>query len=295
MIITRIVSYVYDNTRYLDVYIGNSPTGLVMTGAVIFRTTEALADDAGQDSITTTTVKTTGFAPQVADTGTPDYTNDASVDRYWTYDFTVKKTITGTMADKLHEFPLYVTVANTIAGAAFTYTKDASETFTNATQDGTTLTKYTVAADKTGFSVGADSKTTSDLKLKDGDQITFTGVPSSQASDLSVTIKEFNDTVDEYTASLAATSATDPTIAKTNGETTDTSGTMTATTGTVETAAFNLKGNDIAAQIIEITNNLAEISPTGYVQRFAPYALLMGCGVALVPVIRRRREDEDEA
>ena len=236
----------YDNTRYLDVYIRNGSSGLEMYGAVIFKTTGASGDE-GKDSITTTTKKTTGFEPNPTGDDSITYENDPNVDKYYTYDFTVKKTVSGSMADKNHEFPFYVTVSNSISGAMFTYTADNTETFTDATN-----ARGVVTLTAANFSIGSNADT-SNLTLKNNDTIKLVGLPSSQATELAVVVKEFNNTYDQYTASVSAVSTTQPSIAKTN-DTIESNGVMNASTGSVETASFDVKTNDVASQILTIEN-----------------------------------------
>lgn len=273
----------YATTRYLDVYIHYNTSGdLEMYGAVIFKSASATP---GQDSITTTTEKTTGFEPGLDSAS--DYSTDKNVDKYYTYDFTVKKTVSGSMADKNHEFPFYVTVSNSINGAMFTYTGDSAESFTGATNVSGVVTLN--AAD---FSIGADS-TSSSLTLKNNDTIVLVGLPSKQdtGSELSVVVKEFNNTFDQYTASATALVSGSATTQALN----PTTGIMPASTGTAALAsAFDIKTNDVANQVIAFTNNLSEISPTGVVLRVAPYALMLGAGIVLF-LLSRRRKEENEA
>ncbi len=265
----------YTTTRYLDVYVRNATSGLEMYGAVIFVSTGSTA---GTDSITTSTEKTTGFQPGVS--GHTTYATDPNVDKYTTYDFTVKKIVSGSMADKNHDFPFYVTVSNTIDGAKYTYTNDAS-TAAAETISGTSITK-------------GSNDTSSTLKLKHNEQITFVGVPSSQATNLAIVIKEFNDTYDQYTASTKAKKGM-LSIANTNdSDPATTTGVMTATSGSMITGSFDIVTNDDDAQILTIDNNLTEISPTGYVSRFAPYALILVGGIVLLVIAMKKRKHTEE-
>lgn len=275
----------YVATRYLDVYIGNggtvdaqtNPLGLQLLGAVIFKTENTT--NPGQDSIAHTDTndqKTTGFEPGVADgtSGTTDYTSDTTVDRYTTYDFSVKKEVAGSLANKDNEFPFYVSVSNTINGAKYTFYDDPG-TGTGAAEviSGTSITKGTNAL-------------TSTLTLKHGDFIKFVGVPSNTTagSELSIDITEWNNTPDSYT----------PTVAATNGDTAMVSGAQMASDGSDSVDTFDLKTNDDASQILTITNTISEISPTGLVIRFAPYALILVAGLALLIIAMKRKGHKEE-
>ncbi len=270
---------VYKNTRYLDIYIRNNSegTGFEMYGAVIFKTT---AEEAGKDNITINTTKTTGFGPT---SGT--LKDDPTVDRYTTYDVSVKKNVQGSLADRSHEFPFFVTIANSIAGAKITYSNDGSETITGATK---AEQKYTLTA--ADFTIGEDAKTSS-LKLKHNDTITIIGVPSNQTTDLTITVKEYNDSHDVYTPSVEATSGIAPHMASTNAKT---GNSMTALSGFDSTTAFSIPSNDIANQTIQINNLLSEVSPTGYFVRFAPYALILVGGIVLMLIAVKRKKHHDE-
>ena len=48
------------------------------------------------------------------------------------------------------------------------------------------------------------------------------------------------------------------------------------------------------AQSVAITNTLLLISPTGYVARFAPYALILIGGIVLLVVAKKHKKHTDE-
>lgn len=272
----------YNADRYLDVYIhyvdddnnATTPEVLKMYGAVIFKST---ATTAGRDNMNaTTTVKTTGYKPSAAD----NLKDDTTVDRYTTYDFSVKKTVSGRMADKKNEFPFYVNITNTITGAKYTYFDDPG----TGNGDAETITGAAITK-------GTNAKT-SGLALKDGEFVKFVGVPSNQTNNLTVQVTEYNNTYDKYIPSVTKTgTAGSITMTSTNAAT---GKSMEAQSGSDSTSSFDVKGNDAAGQIITIDNNLEEISPTGVVLRVAPYVLILGAGLALLLISRRRKTASEE-
>ncbi len=263
----------YSNIRYLDVYVkyDTAGTGFEMYGAVIYKALSSDTSAANKSITTSTTGKTTGFEPDSSATGTVDYTSDGSVDRYTTYDIEVKKLVAGTLGDKNNEFPFYVNITNTITGAKYTYTNDAG-----------TATAETIAA--AAITKGTDD-TTSALALKNNESIKFVGVPSNQSSALSIAVKEYNNTYDAYTATVTVANGTAPTVTVVTNITRNSAATI---------PTFDIKTNDHASQLMTITNTLTEVSPTGYVTRFAPYALILVAGIALLIVAKKRKPAKDD-
>ena len=147
----------YDSTRYLDIYIYN-PDGTHTTqwmGAAV-----TTSGSEGTDNITTTFEKTTGFEPGTDGTpGTTDFTNDATVDRYFTYNLDVTKAITGTLADKTHDFPFQIAITGALANAV---TVDVTNS--SASPANTTLSVSTTVANDTAA-------------LRDGETYSVTGLP----------------------------------------------------------------------------------------------------------------------
>ena len=268
----------YDNTRYLDVYIynpDNDHNTLWMGAAVIFKsasTDESNPPKTASEAITTTTDKTTGFEPgnNTPASGTNDYTNDETVDRYFTYNLQVTKAITGTLADKNHDFPFQISFTGALANAV---TVDVTNS--SASPANTTLSISTTAATDTAA-------------LRDGETYSVTGLPKGTT----VTVKEYNDTVDDYklTTSFAGTTSEATISAATLGTDADH---LTGETGVlINSYSTTVKAD--ANTVLTFTNDLASISPTGYVSRFAPYALILIGGIALLIIAKKHKKHTDE-
>ena len=271
----------YDNTRYLDVYIYNpdydatsNPTGHQtkwLGAAVIFKTKVTTSGSEGTDNINTTFEKTTGFEPGTDGTpGTTDFTTDATVDRYFTYNLEVTKAITGSLADKNHDFPFQISFTGALEHAV---TVDVTNSSANPAN--TTLSISDTAAADTAA-------------LHDSETYTVTGLPKGTT----VTVTEYNDTVDDYklTTSFTGTTSTATKSAATLGTDADH---LTGETGVL----INSGSTDVKADtktVLTFTNDLASISPTGYVARFAPYALILIGGIALLIIAKKHRKHTDE-
>lgn len=260
----------YDTTRYLDVYIKNGETGLEMYGAVIFKSTETNAVDGMKGDITPDTEKTTGFEPdKKPGDSNYKYEDDKTVDKYHTFNLEVNKTTTGGLADKTWDFPFEITLTG---NKADTIVADYSKT--NASYVGTEPTTVNI---NTTAAVLTPA-------LSNGDSVKITGIPVGTT----VLVKETNTTVDSYTPSITTqTGFTGLTLTVTDA--------LTPLTGTTQlSAAAQITSKD-ANSVIGLTNNLSEVSPTGYVVRIAPYVLMLAGGVALLIVTRRRRKDSQAA
>lgn len=260
----------YQNTRYLDVYIKNGDSGLEMYGAVIFKSSATDAVDSTKGDIITSTEKTTGFEPSVGSTGGPTtYENDDTVDKYHTFNLEVNKTITGGLADKTHDFPFEITLTGDKTSTIITdYSKTGASYVGN---EPTIVNISTTAAVLTPA-------------LSNGDSVTITGIPVGTT----VMVKETNDTYDKYTPSITTQTGF-------TGLALTVTGALPAQNGSTQlSAAAGITSKD-ENSVIGLTNNLAEVSPTGVVLRVAPYALMLIAGIFLLVLARRRKADREEA
>lgn len=252
----------YEPVRYLDVYVEKADDAYRVFGCVLFKT-EGGDTSIAYDPSAVTSMKVTGYdIPSEMVDGT------STADEYHTFNLKVTKTTTGSMADLNHEFPIAVTFNNsTITSQTDFYSTDD---FTNAS----------LALDANGtYSVNTNFAATP--SVKNGDTFTFVGLPAGTT----FLINEKNNTPDSYTVVIKDETTSADLFASAivaSGNDTDL---------TTATALGNLSGSTYETENIQITNTLNAISPTGYVTRFAPYALMLAGAIVLLMFMRRRRED----
>ena len=68
----------------------------------------------------------------------------------------------------------------------------------------------------------------------------------------------------------------------------------TSISNTATMTAITAGADDNVSHTIQFTNTLELISPTGYVSRFAPYALILIGGVALLIIAKKRKNTEED-
>lgn len=264
------------------------------------------------------TAKTNGFVDGDATSSHSSY-----ADEYYTYNFTVTKDLVGdnTMID--HQFPMTVAFSNGPTGtfqliaktdgskSTLTTIEVAAGAATVNSASGVVGAHATSAAiKKVGSAVALASFANAGApKVADGNTATGTttgyikyiGIPNTTV----VTATETNDVVGTtYTATVKEDVTTDngsaltaTTITESNGALTSGNTAASIDTGKIatRTAASNGAAGAIAKNIqIEFTNTLAIISPTGYVSRIAPYALIMLAGIALLILAKKRKPVEEE-
>ena len=271
----------YSNTRYLDIYVRRTvaadtdvTTDYVVYGYVLFKGSDSSITNAESE-----VTKSQGFVATETSSGVYGTTD---VDYYETYNLKVTKLINGTLAETGHQFPFSVAFNSPVTTDAVIEWAKGTAATGEATITGSALTLGD--ATTAGYSSSA-------IKLSNGEYVKFYGIPAGTTT----AVSEINDTYDIYTASQDSIEG----------------GTSTAPNAT------NLVANHVAASIYTITavanattvtsnsekdtelkvkNVIAVVSPTGYVSRFAPYALMLAAGIALVVILvakRRRHTDED--
>ncbi len=188
-------------------------------------------------------------------TGTEGNLKD--VDRYETQNLYIHKTTTGSMADTGHGFPVKIRLT-----APTGLTQDVKM---DAAAANGTIATGTAAWGETGGTV------------RNGTEISIKGIPAGA----SVQVTETNDTVDFYKIKAGTTAG----------------GTDLAAEAIVQpgqSAAGTTVLTLDAKKDIYFTNTLDTISPTGYVMRFIPYALMLIGGIVLLVIARKHRKHTDE-
>lgn len=243
-----------DHVRYLDVYVKNSETEgrFEIYGYVLFTKDNDIdgTDEASVDAA----AKTEGFV-------------GSNSDKYYTYNLTVGKTLTGDDGMKNHQFPF---------GITFT----GSETGVLPIISGTAGTQppWNTKGSMSSFDTTVEAPT---LKIANGQTVTITGIPIGT----SAVINEKNDVTGTTYAS--ASSGADINADSKFIGTGQVSNDATVNAQTTES---------IKDKAVLFANTLSLISPTGLVMRYAPYALILVAGLVLLGVAmkRRSRKDDDE-
>lgn len=261
-------------TRYLDVYVRDAQgteTEPQIYGYVLM-TYDNNID--GRTSATANTpaqaVKTTGFVEATDADGSTKLTGD----EYHTSNVTVSKTLQGDAAMNSHLFPFSVAFANTAVTADVMLKKQVG----------------TSAA--TNMTAGPLGSTTDFQGIASGGSVKYIGIPAGtevsayETNDVAGTIYKSSATV-----TTGGTSAAQKSISWT--------GTPSAYAAYSEQAYnSNLASVTTTATDTNYTepfvNVLELISPTGYVARYAPYALILAAGIALLLLAKKHKKHTDE-
>lgn len=281
------------NTRYIDVYVKDAvpEEGQTLTGAnqwVIYGYTcfynNGTFTDANKNTVA---VKTTGF---VAGTTDGDSGHKLSADSYYTYNFTVSKTVVNdSYSATTHAFPFTVIFSNTAIKKNVGIITDKTSA-SNA--DGFVGTDNVIS----GVFASELSSNAFDgvLTIKHGETMKYVGIPCGTAievyetNDVNGVTYKVDTRVDSGAATTdnAVTSTTKPDTAVAQTTEADYQSTKAMITTTADTVA------SVVEHSIAITNTLLNISPTGVTLRYAPYLAMMGAGVVALPLTLRKKEEE---
>lgn len=269
------------NTRYIDVYVKDKTGG----GYEIYGYTclTANVDIDGTDASSVTAAgKTEGFVGSQPDEGTYSSTSPSVADRYYTFNLTVGKTLVGDTFNNEHDFPFTVKFANSTVTSDIVIKLELSE-------NGGTATTNALSAGK--LSASSTGITDSERGIDHESTVMYIGIPVGVTEATTAEVYEVNDvTGTTYLSQYSlqgATNTGDKQIVWGTG-TNSTSYTATMPTITANT-------DDNVSHTIQFTNTLELISPTGYVARIAPYALMLAAGVVLLLLGLKRRGKKEEA
>lgn len=243
------------NSRWLDVYVDGA-------GAIY-----GYVCMAANGSVTPSTTKTNGFV-----------TGSSGADEYYTYDLELSKDVENDSYGETHPFPFTLVFKNTENYAVeFRMTE-------------------TAASGSTGFGPNVHVPDWTGVpKVKEGGAVTYTGIPAG----VDVEVYETNDmhgVTYTVTTTLNGTAGSpDNNVSWGSTPSSATAQTTKARYESTKVTVDTTKTTAVSAkQTVLITNALLLISPTGYVSRFAPYALILVAGIALLIVAKRRRPSKDE-
>ena len=182
------------------------------------------------------------------------------LESYTTYNMTITKQITGAGADMTAKFPFTVTLTGEMGHA-------------NIVTEGSNGTDFTQ------FALGENTaETTVNSTLGHNETLTIKGLPTT----VDFVINEANQTADTYKATAEAEGIT--LTANANESDLTGNGNLDVASGAIAQAA--------ALVAITVTNNLDAISPTGVIQRYAPFVLILAAGIVIF-ALSRRRDKED--
>lgn len=295
--------------RYLDVYVmrseaftplSDSKTSYVkddwrIYGYVcLYNDNDAITPDG--DTTTTGAVKTSGFISGTNGTST------VTADQFHTYNLTLGKTLSGDATMNNHKFPFDAAwTAGTATGTfQFIVEETGTASATKTAQAATTSVNGTTVAADTLYKVGgADAVGPADKDgtplIANGGTIKYIGIPNGTK----VTVTETNDVAGTTyattgTETIGSGSAAD--IVWTGGTSAKSTDNKIATMNQTNTAIYAQASAPTADSnvAIQVTNTLSIISPTGYVSRFAPYALILVAGIVLLIVAKKRKPAKDD-
>ena len=258
------------NTLYLDVYVDG--TGAIY-GYVLFTNNNNIDATTSDAAAATAAGKIEGFVGSQPASGEYSTTETSIADKYYTFNLDLTKVVVNDTYGASHQFPFTVTLANSSVTAAV---KPEMTITGTATQ--TALSAAPIA--------GTWSPT-----IANGGKISYVGIPCGTT----ITVKENNDVVG-VTYNSVSTNADTNADAKSINTGVD-SNTATINCGATALTAATENHTSTGAGALTFTNTLLQISPTGFVVRFAPYMLVLMGGIFLIVlgVVLYKRTNKEEA
>lgn len=262
------------DSRYLDVYVREpqgTETACQIYGYVLLSYDNSIDGQAGASSNTVTNaVKTTGFVASTNYDGSTALTSD----EYHTSNVTISKTLNGDSLMNSHPFPFHIAFANTDVTANVSLKRQIG----NA-----------AAPDMTAGGLGL---TTDYQTIANGGSVKYIGIPAGttisayETNDVTGTTYESSATVTPSGTNAASKNISWGTAQ--DGYTAYAEQAYNSNLASVVTTATSTNFTE------PFVNNLVLISPTGYVSRFAPYALILVAGVVLLIVAKKHKKHTDE-
>lgn len=249
-------------TKYLDVYVSAKDGGTkIVTGVVMTETAAApTLKDSNSDGVN-----------DQADYGTNK--DDSFDNKIKAYTLTLKKVVTGSMANKDDVFPFTMVLSYTEGDDAETTANGLKVYAGTATDDDSGNSSKSNTAGLTDVTVGS----TLNIRLTDQEEIVISGLTNKVLAQIKETIAAtegyyISSTVSDLDGAVAVdASSHTQTNAQSSGTVKDKNATVT------------------------YTNNKDAVSPTGVVMQSAPYVLMIGFAAFFILAARRRRNDEDLA
>ena len=259
------------NDLYMDVYVDGSGD---IYGYVLFTDNESIDGSTSDATASTDAGKTEGFVGSKPDEGTYTSSELSTADKYYTFSLTLTKVVENDAyaVSTHHQFPFTVTLTNT------TVTADVLPIMTVGTN-----------ATQAALSAGAIAGTWNPA-IASGATVTYVGIPCGTT----ITVKETNDVTGVSYNSVSTNADTDAAPKAINYN--EDSNTATINCNATALTAANENHTAASSKVVTFTNTLLQISPTGYVSRYAPYGLMLIAGIAMVVILvakRRKHTDED--
>ncbi|MBP3267328.1 MAG: hypothetical protein J6M07_03245, partial [Ruminococcus sp.] len=201
--------------------------------------------------------------------------NQNMADHYYTYNYEVEKEITGALADKSHQFPFTVNTSKpTDSTAAVNFYVKKTEASDHSAANASLTASGTIG-------------TAVEEGLADGNMLHLIGLPANASI---ASVSELNDTADTYEVTVV-----NPTLHVPALEANSSASYATATPLTNYATNKTSEPDDSALEGTKFTNDLTDISQTGVILTYVPYAIMLGVALFFIGMfIRNKKNEENE-